>query len=99
MKFYEKFFVSNTPTAKMVRTIVQGVLAYVILNLGVLLKKLNLSQEDIALLIPLIMAILSPIMSFIGGKVPEVGQPVQADSSVYDEQGDLIERSAANGDL
>lgn len=58
------FFESNDTSARLLRTIVQGVIGVVISYLTVLAGN---SSEIVALLIiPVVMAVLSPIMGAIG---------------------------------
>lgn len=58
------FFESNDTAARLLRTIVQGVLGVIVSYLTILAGN---SSEIVALLIiPLVMAILSPIMGAIG---------------------------------
>lgn len=58
------FFESNTPGARVLRTIVQGIIGVIISYLGVVATN---SPEIVSMLIiPIVMAILSPIMAEIG---------------------------------
>lgn len=59
------FFESNSTGARLMRTIVQGVIGVLISYLTVIAGD---APEIVSLLIiPLVMAILSPIMGWIGG--------------------------------
>lgn len=60
------FFESNTPAARVMRTIVQGVIGAVIAWLTVISGQV---PEIVSMLvIPVTMAVLSPIMGWIGEK-------------------------------
>lgn len=59
------FFESNDTAARLLRTIVQGVLGVLVSYLSILATN---APEIVALLIiPVVMAVLSPIMGAIGG--------------------------------
>lgn len=58
------FFESNDTSARLLRTIVQGVIGVVISYLSVL--ALNAPEMVSLLIIPVVMAVLSPIMGVIG---------------------------------
>lgn len=108
----KRFLVSNTPLAKLTRTIMQAIISYVVVNLPMLLNMAKISPEMQVILVPVIMGILSPLMASIGGKMPDKGDPVQATPTMVNEtnpytvdvpaspiQEQPVERSASNGDL
>lgn len=60
----EWFFRSNDTAARLLRTVVQGVIGVIIAYLSVI--AVNAPEFISLLIIPLVMAILSPIMGVIG---------------------------------
>lgn len=64
--FLSVFFSSNSTVYRLARTIVQAVLGVIVANLPFLVSMLNLSEEGKTLVVALVMAILSPIMSELG---------------------------------
>lgn len=67
------FFESNSTSARLLRTIVQGVLGVVVSYLSTLAT----GAPDVVslLIIPIVMAILSPIMGAIGGTLDKEETP------------------------
>ena len=65
--FFSWFFDSNSTGARLVRTIVQGVLGVVVSYLTVIAA--NAPEIVSLLVIPVVMAILSPIMAEIGNVI------------------------------
>lgn len=62
----KNFLSSNESKYRLLRTIVQGVIAVLIANLDVLFGFFTISPELKAVIVAVIMAILSPIMAEIG---------------------------------
>lgn len=60
------FLTSNEAKWRLARTIVQGILSVIITELPELLGLFHIPPQYIPLLVPLIMAVLSPIMASIG---------------------------------
>lgn len=63
-----KFFTSNETKWRLLRTIVQGVLGVIVANLDVLTGFIVIDPVWKPILVAVVMAILSPLMSEIGGK-------------------------------
>lgn len=61
-----KFFNSNETLWRVLRTIVQAVIGVVIANLDVIIQAIEISDAWKPVIVALVMAILSPIMSEIG---------------------------------
>ena len=61
-----KFFNSNETLWRVLRTIVQAVIGVVIANLDVIIQAIEISESWKPVIVALVMAILSPIMSEIG---------------------------------
>ena len=60
---FENFINSNTPGMRFLRTVVQGVIAALIVYVPEAIGYLNLDAATAALLVALIMAVLSPLMA------------------------------------
>ncbi len=65
------FLTSNDAKWRLLRTIVQGVIAAIIANLPNMLGLFNMSPEVMTVTVPIIMAILSPIMKYLGNEEGE----------------------------
>ena len=63
-----KFFTSNEWQWRLLRTIVQGVIGFLIANIDLLIANLTLDANTKAIIVGVVMAILSPIMAEIGNK-------------------------------
>jgi len=66
-----KFFKSNEWQWRLLRTIVQGVIGFLIANIDLLFANLTLDANTKAIIVGVVMAILSPIMAEIGNKNTE----------------------------
>ena len=60
------FLTSNEAKWRVARTIVQGVIAAIIANLPDILGLFHMTPELMTVTVPIIMAILSPIMKYLG---------------------------------
>ena len=65
------FLTSNSAKWRLARTIVQGVIAAILANLVDILGLIHMSPELITVAVPIIMAILSPIMEYLGRSLYE----------------------------
>lgn len=68
MEVIKKWLSANTTAARLVRTIIQGIIGVLIANIDYLVESLHFSGSQKAFIVALCMAILSPIMSELGGK-------------------------------
>ena len=68
-----KFLTSNDWQYRLLRTIVQGILAVIVANIDLILGYTALDPSMRALVVALVMAVLSPIMALLGSK--EDGEP------------------------
>ena len=68
MEAIRKWLRSNSTSSRRTRTIFQAVVGVLIANIDFLIAQLNFSPETKAFIVALCMAILSPIMSELGGK-------------------------------
>lgn len=62
------FLRSNDAKYRLLRTIVSGVIAVIISYLPDILGLFHMSPAAMSIAVPLIMAILSPIMKYLGGE-------------------------------
>ena len=58
----------NSTKARLLRTIVQGVIGVLIANLDLLVGMVQIPPELKPVIVALVMAVLSPIMSEMGGR-------------------------------
>lgn len=68
MNYMNTFLTSNDAKWRLMRTIVQGVIAAIIANLPDILGLFHMEPAIMAVTVPIIMAILSPIMKYLGGE-------------------------------
>ena len=61
-----KFFNSNEWQYRLLRTIVQGVIGFLIANIDLIISNFTLDANAKAIIVGLVMAILSPVMAEIG---------------------------------
>lgn len=66
-----KFFKSNEWQWRLLRTIVQGVIGFLIANIDLLFANFSMDANTKAIVVGVTMAILSPIMAEIGNKNTE----------------------------
>lgn len=68
------FLKSNEPKYRLLRTIVQGIVGVVIANIDLIVGYAILDPSARALVVALVMAILSPIMAYMGEGGEDDGQ-------------------------
>lgn len=68
MEAIKKWLRSNSTSSRLTRTIFQAVVGVLIANIDFLIGYFSFSPEMKAFIVALVMAILSPIMSELGGK-------------------------------
>lgn len=88
-----RFLTSNETSYRLARTILQGVLGVVVANLDYLVGFGHFSAGTKALIVALVMAVLSPVMSEIGKHTGVEEDDVEdADEyDDYDEEGEADE--------
>lgn len=64
---------SNETQARLLRTILQGIIGVIIANVDLLVSGLTIPAEYKPMIVALVMAILSPIMSELGKEGPGHG--------------------------
>lgn len=62
----KEFLNSNTKTARLIRTVIQGVIGVIIANLDSIIGGFNIDPSTKTLIVALTMAVLSPIMGALG---------------------------------
>lgn len=63
-----RLLISNSPRYRLLRTIIQGVIGVIISNLDVIITHVPMiPMWSRAILVAIVMAILSPIMAYMGG--------------------------------
>lgn len=67
-----KFLKSNETRYRLLRTIAQGIIGVLIANVDLLVEGLTIPPEYKAMIVALVMAVLSPIMSELGKSDEEV---------------------------
>lgn len=68
MEAIKKWLRSNSTSARLTRTIVQGIIGVLIANIDILVDSFQFSGKTKAFIVAICMAILSPIMKELGGK-------------------------------
>ena len=68
MEAIKKWLRSNSTSARLTRTIFQAVVGVLVANIDFLIGYFSFSPEMKAFIVALVMAILSPVMSELGGK-------------------------------
>ena len=61
-----RILISNAGRYRLLRTILQGIIGVLIANLDLLVAGLSFSPQIKMLIVPLVMAVLSPIMEYLG---------------------------------
>lgn len=61
-----RFLTSNETSFRLLRTILQGVIGVIIANIDLIMGQVVLDPAQRAIVVPIVMAILSPIMSALG---------------------------------
>jgi len=61
-----KFLTSNEAAYRLARTIVQGLIGVVVANIDLIAGQVILDPAQRAIIVPVVMAILSPIMAALG---------------------------------
>lgn len=81
-----RFLTSNETLYRLARTILQGILGVIVANLDYIVGLGHFSAGTKALIVALVMAILSPLMSELGKTIPEAED--EDDEYEYEETED-----------
>ena len=68
-----KFLKSNETRYRLLRTIAQGIIGVLIANVDILVEGLTIPPEYKTMVVALVMAVLSPVMSELGKEGDEDG--------------------------
>lgn len=68
----KEFLQSNKTVYRLLRTILQGIIGVVVANVDILVGTLAIPMEYRPIIVALVMAVLSPIMSELGKKDGDV---------------------------
>ena len=79
----ERFLTSNETFFRLARTILQGILGVIVANLDYIVGFGHFSPDTRAIIVALVMAILSPIMSLLG-KYIETEEVEMDDTDEYE---------------
>lgn len=79
------FLNSNETIYRLARTILQGIIGVLIANVDLLIESFAIPVAYKPMIVALVMAILSPIMSELGR---DGGDPVTFDDDEYEEEGE-----------
>lgn len=77
-----RLWINNSTKYRLLRTIIQGVIGVIIANLDVIIGVFSWPPEVKAVIVALVMAILSPIMSSLG--TTEMDKP-ELDKDYFEE--------------
>ena len=69
-----KFLKSNETKYRLLRTIAQGIIGVLIANVDILVEGLTIPTEYKTMIVALVMAVLSPVMSELGKTDEEEGE-------------------------
>lgn len=69
-----KFLKSNETKYRLLRTIAQGIIGVLIANVDILVEGLTIPTEYKPMIVALVMAVLSPVMSELGKTDEEEGE-------------------------
>lgn len=64
----KKWLQSNSTSARLTRTIFQGVIGVLVANIDFLIAHFSFSPETKTFIVAICMAVLSPIMAHLGGE-------------------------------
>lgn len=68
MEAIKKWLRSNSASSRLTRTVFQAVVGVLIANIDFLIGRFSFSPEMKSFIVALCMAILSPVMAYLGGK-------------------------------
>lgn len=83
-----RLLTSNLARHRLARTIIQGIIGVLIANLDVIVGVFHFSPGVKALIVALVMAVLSPIMAYMGGGEPDKAELPYNFYEDYEEETD-----------
>ena len=94
----KKFLRSNKTRDRLLRTILQGVLGVLVANVDLLVSSLTIPIEYKPMIVALVMAVLSPIMSELGKETELAENTNDAEDPACDIDEDLGEEGSYGND-
>lgn len=88
MNFWNTFLKSNETKYRLLRTIAQGIIAVLVANLDLLVSSLTIPPEYKAMVVALVMAVLSPLMSELGKNKESEEYFYSEKQTTFNEDGD-----------
>lgn len=94
----KKFLRSNKTRDRLLRTILQGVLGVLVANVDLLVSSLTIPSEYKPMIVALVMAVLSPIMSELGKEIELAENTNDAEGPACNTDEDLGEEGSYGND-
>lgn len=89
-----KFLASNETKYRLLRTILQGIIGVLIANADLLIDSLSIPTEYKPMIVALVMAILSPLMSELGAKT-DTDEMTDEDALLAIEESEYLQQALA----
>lgn len=90
-----KFLASNETKYRLLRTILQGIIGVLIANADLLIDSLSIPTEYKPMIVALVMAILSPLMSELGAKT-DTDEMTDEDALLAIEESEYLQDALAD---
>lgn len=90
----KKFLASNDTKYRLLRTILQGIIGVLIANADLLIDSLSIPTEYKPMIVALVMAILSPLMSELGAK-KDTDEMTEEDALLAIEESEYLQGELA----
>lgn len=90
-----KFLASNETKYRLLRTILQGIIGVLIANADLLIDSLNIPTAYKPMIVALVMAVLSPIMSELGAKT-DTDEMTEEDGLLAIEESEYLQQALAD---
>ena len=90
-----KFLASNETKYRLFRTILQGIIGVLIANADLLIDSLSIPTEYKPMIVALVMAILSPLMSELGAKT-DTDEMTDEDALLAIEESEYLQDALAD---
>lgn len=89
-----KFLASNETKYRLLRTILQGIIGVLIANADVLVGSFNIPTAYKPMIVALVMAVLSPLMSELGAKT-DTDEMTEEDALLAIEESEYLQQALA----
>lgn len=90
-----KFLASNETKYRLLRTILQGIIGVLIANADLLIDSLSIPTEYKPMIVALVMAVLSPLMSELGAKT-DTDEMTDEDALLAIEESEYLQDALAD---